>query len=268
MLTQEALPVLMYHHVSPNPGLVTVSPAAFRQQIEALATAGWRTPSSGELVAFYQGQPLPRKTVLITFDDGYLDNYIHAYPVLAEFGLNAIIFLVTSWIHDGPPRQSAECPSHRGCKQKIAAGQADEVILRWTEIELMQAAGTCEFHAHTHTHTRWDLQLAETEARCAAMQQELALCQETLSQRLGTGSEHLCWPQGYYQPEYIPIAQANGFKYLHTIQPALNCAGGDPLRIGRIVTKEKSGLWLRQRAALYAHPLLGHCYNWLKGNKA
>lgn len=78
------LPILMYHHVSPNPGLVTLSPAAFREQMAWLARSGWHTPGAREIEAFHQGQPLPRKSVVITFDDGYLDNWVHAQPAPAE----------------------------------------------------------------------------------------------------------------------------------------------------------------------------------------
>ena len=92
------LPILMYHHVSPNPGLVTLSPAAFREQMAWLARSGWHTPGAREIEAFHQGQPLPRKSVVITFDDGYLDNWVHAQPVLAEFQLKALLFISTDWI--------------------------------------------------------------------------------------------------------------------------------------------------------------------------
>ena len=54
-----ALPILMYHHVSPNPGLVTVSPAAFRAQMESLAGAGWRTAGLDEAARFFRGEAVP-----------------------------------------------------------------------------------------------------------------------------------------------------------------------------------------------------------------
>ena len=97
-----ALPILMYHHVSPNPGLVTVSPAAFRAQMEALAGAGWRTAGLDEAARFFRGEAVPAKTCVVTFDDGYLDNQVHAAPVLRDCGLAAVIFTVTGWLGEGP----------------------------------------------------------------------------------------------------------------------------------------------------------------------
>ena len=120
----KVLPVLMYHHVSPNPGLVTLSPEIFREQIAALAAAGWRSIGSKDLEDFLAGQPLPAKSVLISFDDGYVDNFIHAHPVLREFGMTALLFIVTGWIGDGSLRTAADCPDHRECKRRIADNPA------------------------------------------------------------------------------------------------------------------------------------------------
>lgn len=261
-----AVPVFMYHHVSPAPGLVTVSPAAFRDQIGALAAAGWRSAGLDELAAFLAGQPLPDKTCVITFDDGYLDNYAYAHPVLQEFGMKAVLFIVTGWLGDGPAR-SAPRPvaDHRACKAAIAEGRADEVMIRWSEVEAMQAAGSFEFHSHTHTHQRWDRLIPEAEARRAALLDDLTRSRRTLDERLGSASRHLCWPQGYHDAIYRDCAEAAGFDHLYTTEKTLVDRQADRRQIGRIVTKEKPGRWLTQRAAIYARPWLGRAYNFLQG---
>ena len=117
-----ALPVLMYHHVSPAAGLVTVSPAVFRQHMEYLARNGYTTLGAGGVEDFFAGRPVPHKSVVVTFDDGYFDNFVHAHPMLAEFGLTAMLFIVTGWLGEGPVRTGAlDCPDHRECKRRIAA---------------------------------------------------------------------------------------------------------------------------------------------------
>ncbi len=108
MKSAKAVPVLMYHHVSPNPGLVTVSPATFRHHMKTIAEAGYTTISADDFLGFLLKRlDLPEKSVLITFDDGFLDNYVHAYPVLRELGLKSTLFAVTGWIGDGPARTQA-----------------------------------------------------------------------------------------------------------------------------------------------------------------
>lgn len=268
MKTARVLPVLMYHHVSPSPGLVTVSPANFRIQMEELARAGWHTVSLADIAGFLAGRDLPARSVAITFDDGYLDNYVHAFPVLREFGLHATIFAVTGWIAEGAPRgfsDSLVLPDHRACKAAIAAGRADDVMLRWSEIEDMLRDGAVEIHSHTHSHTRWDKTVPDVAARRIALAQDLAASRASLKQRLGMEEEHLCWPQGYFDDDYVAVATASGFNYLYTTQRRMNSRRTPATAIGRIDTRNKGAGWLMPRLNLYTTPVLGELYCRMRG---
>lgn len=262
----KALPVLMYHHVTPAPGLVTVAPQTFREHMAALARGGWQTLGSAAVARFFAGESLPEKSVVISFDDGYLDNFIHAHPILQEYGLHGVLFLATAWMGEGKPRDDrVECPNHGRCKQLIAAGQADEVALRWSEVETMATAGTFEFHSHTHTHTRWDKQGLSSQACTDAMEEDIRRSRESLVQHLGHCSSHLCWPQGFYTEDYIAAAQRQGFEYLYTTEKRTNLPQGNPLKIGRVVTKERPGPWLTRRLRIYSSPCLSSIYALLRG---
>ena len=272
-MAAQALPVLMYHHVTPNDGLVTVSPATFRWQMQWLATHGYRSIGCRDLERFLAGESLPDKSVLITFDDGYLDNYVHAHPVLKEFGLHAVIFLVTGWLgekgqarrHGGLPGELPACPNHRAAKALIDAGRADEVMLRWSEVDAMQSAGTCEFHSHTHTHTRWDKTVADVAARREALAADLAASRAALAAHCGD-SAHLCWPQGYFDADYQAVAAAAGFRYLYTVQKGINSPATPPDKIGRIVIKDRVGSWFGSRMFIYRQRTLGSLYVRLRGD--
>lgn len=261
MKVAKALPVFMYHHVSPAPGLVTVSPENFRAQIESLSRTGWRTAGLDELAGFLKGYPVPDRTCILTFDDGYRDNYVHAHPVLAEFGMKAVLFLITGWIGQGAPRALAMPPiSHAKCMASATDGEFSEIMLRWSEAEQMAKAGTFEFHSHTHTHKRWDRMIPEVEERLAQLRNDLITSRCTLERHLGITTPHLCWPQGYYDSQYQQCAQDVGFDYLYTTNKAVVKAGIDPLAIGRVVTKDRPGTWINHRAKLYSSPFLGGLY--------
>lgn len=76
---------------NPNPGLVTVSPATFRAHMKTLSALGYHALGAGDFLDFLLGKrDLPAKSVLITFDGGYLDNHVHAYPALGELGFEAL----------------------------------------------------------------------------------------------------------------------------------------------------------------------------------
>lgn len=250
------LPVLMYHHVSNIPGLVTLSLRTFREQMQWLAENNWKTISAAEMEFFYCGGKLPRKSVMLTFDDGWVDNWFHVFPVLQEFGLRAHIFLITGLIGDGPIRWSEEgggCRmfSHQECESLITQGQADEVMLRWSEVWEMYLSGLVEFHSHTHTHRRWDL-IPDIRHKSEFLRADILLSRERMKEVFGNCSQHLCWPEGWYNPDYIRVAEKLGFTYLYTTERRMNNPQQGPQRIGRISTKERehSG-WLKRRLFYY-----------------
>lgn len=93
-----AVPVLMFHMFTYDRSLwnyMTISPHAFRSHLLALKEAGYTTVHPHELVAYVEGRgKLPDKPVLITVDDGYLDNFTLAYPILQELNMKATFFVI------------------------------------------------------------------------------------------------------------------------------------------------------------------------------
>lgn len=260
-----AVPVLMHHHVSPAPGLVTVSPDRFRAQIAWLARAGYRSLGTEDYARYLAGRPVPEKSVLITFDDGWLDNWLHAHPVLAEFGFRAVLFLVTGLVGTGQPRRTAPCLDHRSGKAAIASGRTDDAMLRWSEVEAMARAGTFEFHSHTHRHVRWDKMALAAEARDAELANDLDQSRRCLVEKLGSASGHLCWPQGYFDPGYVRVAENAGFTHLYTVEERLTQPGDDTRRIGRQVVKDRGAFWLALRMGIWRRPRLARFYAGLRG---
>ncbi|WP_211609639.1 polysaccharide deacetylase family protein [Paraburkholderia haematera] len=139
---------------------------------------------------------MPEKSILLTFDDGYLDNYVHAHPCLARYGLNAIMFLVTGRVHDGPARSflsraaSAE-RSHAECERLVQIGQADDVTVRWSEIDVMRAAGTFEFHSHTHSHRRWGQLCTDPDSKIHRIRTDIETSKRILTEKMG-GHQSIC----------------------------------------------------------------------------
>jgi peptidoglycan/xylan/chitin deacetylase (PgdA/CDA1 family) len=93
------IPVLLYHHVTDEkthlPKL-TVSTEVFDMQLARLKQAGFETITADDLIGYMSGKgaALPAKPVLISFDDGYDDNYFNAFPILKKYGFRATIFMV------------------------------------------------------------------------------------------------------------------------------------------------------------------------------
>jgi peptidoglycan/xylan/chitin deacetylase (PgdA/CDA1 family) len=124
-LWPEALTVVNYHRIEDvtRPGIdsfkpnISASPEAFNWQM-AYLKRWFSAISIEELVAWLEDrEPLPPNPALITFDDGYLDNYVHAYPVLRQHNLPALIFLTSGHIGTDKPfywDMAAYCFKHTG----------------------------------------------------------------------------------------------------------------------------------------------------------
>jgi peptidoglycan/xylan/chitin deacetylase (PgdA/CDA1 family) len=245
-----------------------MAPENFRAQMRWLAEHGWHTVGTRELEDFLAGKPLPMRSVMLTFDDGYLDNFVHAFPVLREYGLKAVIFVITGLIGEGNARPEATCPDHKTCKRLIDEGRADEVMLRWSEVEAMRAAGSFEFHSHTHSHTRWDRIETDATLRCARLAADLAASRAMLHERLGAASSHLCWPQGHFDADYLRVAQAAGFTHCYTTRPGTCTADTHAHAIPRLVVKDRGAGWFGRRLWLYRQPALTQAYLSLQGKAA
>lgn len=247
----QSVPVLMYHHVLPKEGFIASSVENFEKQMRFLAEDGWTTLSAEAFYRFKRGeQKLPKKSLLITFDDGWRDNYIFAYPILKKYGLRATLFIVTEWIEEASKAPAAfEALSHGECKKRIKQSPAS-VVLSWDEIEAMQ--NVFDFHSHTHTHRddyfgscRWE--------------EEFIRSKELLRSRLGIESRQLCWPRGNYTLELVDEAFKYGYDILYTTKRGVNLPNKKTKEIYRLAAK-KDDRWLKKNLAIFSSPLLGMLY--------
>ncbi|KAF1015873.1 MAG: Poly-beta-1,6-N-acetyl-D-glucosamine N-deacetylase [Stenotrophomonas maltophilia] len=277
MADARTVPVLMHHHVSPSPGMITVSPENFESQIAWLANDGWTSLTLDQYAGFLAGKPVPHKSIVITFDDGYLDNWVYAHPILQKYGMHAVVFVVTGWMGEGPLRPHAgqpgavlpATPDHRGCEAAIyEQDRADDVMMHWSEARAAIEAGTFEVHCHTHTHTRWLRMDITREARREGITRDLSMARQVLQDKLGDCSDTLCWPYGDFNQDYIEVARAQGFRYLHTTHPfGRNVVGGNPEHIYRFAIRDRPAAWLRKRIRLSYNPLIGPLFNGFKARQ-
>lgn len=260
----KAVPVLVYHSINHYPGRWTVSPANFEAQMRYLVRSGYTTLHANEFAAFIEGKAeLPQKSVLITFDDGYLDNYVHAFPVLERLSLHVVIFAVTGWVGEGPTRPHAgmgkseilpECLDQRASEKAITEGCADALMLRWSEIKAMEASGVAEIHSHTHSHTRWCRQYPDTRVRVAHFEEDLARSRAALREHLGRDSGHLCWPFGYYEAGFVEAAGEAGFSVLYSMHRGVCTPRTNPACVPRIEINDVDAHSFARRLWIYSRP--------------
>lgn len=131
------LPILMYHHVTHLPANasalwrnLTVTPEALEAQVKYLADHGYHTIYFSDLVAYFgAGTPLPDRPIILTFDDGWIDDYTVVYPILQKHCMVGTFFPPVNWVNNGNGKQ----------------------VISWPMIEEM-SRGEMEFGSHTLNH--------------------------------------------------------------------------------------------------------------------
>ncbi len=263
------VPVLMYHHINPNRGdMVTVTPEVFDSQMRFVRDAGYRTLTLDELMGAVSGEGFDGRSVVVTFDDGYLDNYVYAFPVLKKYGIKAAVFLVSSWVEGASAskadkknliREFTEAPPlHDRTKAYAGEGRFEKFSIDWDMAREMKESGLVEFHSHTVTHRRCD-RLAPGE-----LVEELRASKEMIEAALKERCDYLCWPKGKYNFSCVEAARALGYRGVFTTEPGVVQPGVDPLRIKRIVVKDKVQ-WFKTRLKIYSNSFLSVLYIKMSG---
>lgn len=99
-LLPDRVPILMYHRVHPEPYELCISPAQFEAQMRFLREAFQPVSLTRLVWHLKKGESLPDRAVVVTFDDGYLDNYTHALPLLLAYGIPATFFVASGHIEE------------------------------------------------------------------------------------------------------------------------------------------------------------------------
>ncbi|MCB1734101.1 MAG: polysaccharide deacetylase family protein [Gammaproteobacteria bacterium] len=262
-----SIPILRYRHVSPDGGPLTVSPSRFDAQMSMLANEGWKTINTSALLNAIGGQAeIPEKACLITFDGGFLDNYVYAWPLLTRYHLNATLFLVTGWIGNGNPRLSdpavlSDRVDHLSCLAAIDAGQQDDVMLRWSEIQRMRTAGNMEIHSGGHRPLHWDRENESHDTHLARVVEELTQSRGLILRHTGEVERQIGWTgsgfDGNADLGYREAARKAGFFVHYTAEPGPNLRGDDPTRIRRFNVEDEPAGWLASRLKSYRSSLRG-----------
>jgi peptidoglycan/xylan/chitin deacetylase (PgdA/CDA1 family) len=181
--------VLLYHKFdeadSPS---TSISTAMFAEQMNYLETAGYTVLSMDDLMKCIAGKrAIPERAVLITLDDGYLSEYIHAVPVLKEHGYPFCVFVFT---------------------RSVGAHN----FMNWDQLRQIRSLGG-EVGSHTHTHPHL------VDSSPEEIEREFIQSKEILEKNLGTRVHWFAYPFGDYDNTIRSIGLKGGYKLLLTSDP-------------------------------------------------
>ena len=180
--------VLNYHKVVDEHMSLSVPLADFEQHMKWLKEYGYTSITPEELYEFIvNGSELPEKPVLITFDDGYKDNYTNAYPIMKKYGFTGTIFVVTGFL-----------------------GVYDN-YMTWEQAKELADNGF-SIESHTYSHK------SMTEASDEEISKELTKSRDTIKNKLGIDADFMAYPTGTYNLHIAELVQKAGYKGAFTIK--------------------------------------------------
>lgn len=201
------VPILNYHQVNDwADNALTVHVDQFDKQMQYLADNGYHTITLNELLnAWENGTELPEKPVIITFDDGYVDNYQNAYPILKKYGLKGTIFAITDYL---------------GNYQNY---------FTWEQAKEMQDSGIMEIESHTLSHQ----ELTETGSP-EELKKQLFGSKEAIDARLHKDVRFIAYPCGSFNEEVEQMTKDAGYKAAVTVHYGLAESSESPFIMDRV----------------------------------
>lgn len=207
-----SIPVLNYHSIGVEPdNTLVLDPDKFARQMEYLSKNGHTPLSLTDFTLILEKRKAaPPKPVLLTFDDGYSDNYELAMPVLKRYGFPATLFMSPGFVRE-------------------------KGYLNWDQVKEMHDAGW-DIQPHGMTHSN----LSQLSA--AKQKEEITESRRQIEKRLGTTADIFCYPYGQYNKTTLAVLKEEGFRYAFTIEQGWATSTQPPLQLKRIYVNGKESL--------------------------
>lgn len=186
------VPVLCYHDVNPKQtNDMLMDPAKFKEQMQYLKDNNYTTLTMSELYGFLkEDKKIPEKSVVITFDDGYIGNYTYAYPILKELNLHATIFMISGMLDN-------------------------ELYVNEKQLKELSDSDAIEIQSHTAMHEH--LATLSEEKQLAT----LKTAKEKLESVIGKPVEYLAYPYGESNKDTRTAAKEAGYKLGFSLDGAM-----------------------------------------------
>ena len=218
------LPIVMYHSVLKERqrlGTYVVSPETVESDIRYLNEKGYQTVTIEDLLAYEdRGVPLPSKPVMLTFDDGYYNNYTYVYPLAQKYGIKVVI---------------APVGLYTDSFTKNDADHAAYSYLTWGEIAEMSDSGFVEIQNHSYNLHESKGRLGASKkagesaaAYTALLGKDLRQMQDAVEEHTGRAPTAFVYPFGAVSQESIPVVKEIGFRASLTCRGKINVITKDP----------------------------------------
>ncbi len=225
------VPVIMYHSLLPDgDSTYVIDPALFERDLQYLQQNGYTTVTVADLIAYVdEGKALPGKPIMLTFDDGYYNNYLYAHPLLKQYGMRAVISpigSVSEFYSDNPHEQDRPRYSH----------------VTWEQLTEMVRSGVWEIQHHSYNlhHTDQGRKgVAQKQGEDGkdyrrTLLDDLHKATTLLKERVGVTPTAFVYPFGAYTTGTDPVLQEYGLRVTVTCEERVSRISRDPDSLWRL----------------------------------
>lgn len=254
--------ILTFHHIHPGKDRLTVPPDLFETALTAIA-GRHSIISYNRFKRWVAGDGAPRRgSVLLTFDDGYLDNYLHAFPVLQRHEIPGLIFPITGLVmEDDRCRQRMPAIDHKA----LLATRDPAGFINTAELSAMHRSGLVHFASHSVSHAYFSGLAGNT------MHEEFTASLAFIRQMgCETAPHGFCWPGGKFDASALAAIRQSAYGLAFSTIDGGWRRGDNPFTIRRIDVSSFSGdpkdylLRIRKKLFIYGTPVLGPWYSRFK----
>lgn len=236
--TRGGFGILMYHRViDPPPGQPrptwNVSPTAFEEQLSGLLKRGFDPWPLQRVLEHHEKQwKIPRRVFVVTFDDGYQNNFTQAFPILQKLRVPATIFLATRYLDSPDPFPNDDW---------FAAGASGVPAEAWQpmttdECLQLQKSGLIELGAHTHSHD-------DFRGKPGYLREDLRKCIAVLREKFQIERPTFAFPygtkwNGFAGPDLVAVARESDLRCSLTTEAEMVTTKTDPFDWGRFAAED------------------------------
>lgn len=219
------LPVIMYHSVLKDgamQGRYVVSPEQLENDLKYLSENGYTAVTVADLIAYVdEGTPLPDKPVMLTFDDGYYNNYLYVYPLMKKYGFKMVLSIIGKY---------AELYSET---KEINAYYTH---CTWDQLKEMTESGYVEIQNHSYDmHSTANgrsgskrLPGESLETYRLILTNDIEKCQDLLFKEVGVTATTFAYPFGAISDDSDEIIRDLGFRASFSCEQKMNLITRDP----------------------------------------
>ncbi len=237
------LPIIMYHGITEDAkriGTFVISVSMLKSDLEYLVEEGYQTVTVDDVIGYVKHEkPLPPKPIILTFDDGYYNNYCYAYPLLQQYQMKAVI---------SPIGKYTDLYSEMEDKNPAYAH------ITWDEIREMMESGLVEIQNHSYdlhhqTNGRTGAKKKQGETLAAYgkfLESDLMIWQEKMEKNTGYTPTTFTYPFGGISEASYEILESLGFQASLSCEEKVNLiTKGNPAclqKLNRFLRSDKKSV--------------------------